>query len=82
MAIGYVVVQSWFGAVCPLTTLEMTLRHRAGQVTYDETFIAHWVGKLVYYEAEPWVFVVDSTGLVAGRFEGLVTPEELQTLLG
>jgi hypothetical protein len=31
---------------------------------------------------EPWVFVVDAAGLVAGRFEGLVTPEELQTLLG
>jgi hypothetical protein len=31
---------------------------------------------------EPWVFVVDGDGLVAGRFEGLVTPEELEALIG
>lgn len=28
-AIGYVVVQSWLGAVCPLTTWEMALREEA-----------------------------------------------------
>ena len=27
---------------------------------------------------EPWVFIVDAEGLVHGRFEGLVTDEELQ----
>jgi hypothetical protein len=31
---------------------------------------------------EPWVFVVDSEGIILGRFEGLVTPEELAALLG
>ena len=31
---------------------------------------------------EPWVFVVDAEGIIMGRFEGLVTPEELAALLG
>jgi hypothetical protein len=31
---------------------------------------------------EPWVFVVDAEGIILGRFEGLVTPEELTALLG
>lgn len=31
---------------------------------------------------EPWVFVVDAGGIILGRFEGLVTPEELTALLG
>ncbi len=31
---------------------------------------------------EPWVFVVDASGIVAGRFEGTATPDELAALLG
>jgi hypothetical protein len=56
--IGLVVVQAWLGVICPLTTLEMYLRERAGDSTYAGTFIAHWLQKLLYYEAPPWVFVV------------------------
>jgi hypothetical protein len=31
---------------------------------------------------EPWVFVVDAAGFVAGRFEGVIAAEELEQLLG
>ena len=31
---------------------------------------------------EPWVFVVDADGIVIGRFEGVITEEELAELLG
>lgn len=31
---------------------------------------------------EPWVFVVDADGTVIGRYEGVVTAEELEELLG
>jgi len=64
--IGLVVVQSWLGLDCPLTTLEMSLRERAGDATYNTTFIAHWLQKCLYYEAPQWVFVVGYTvfGLV------------------
>ena len=55
-AIGVVVAQAWLGATCPLTTLEMWLRAQAGLGTYRESFIAHWLQRLIYYEAPLWVF--------------------------
>ena len=58
LAIGVVVLQSWLGAVCPLTSWEMSLRARAGDATYPGAFIAHWVESLLYYRAPDWVFVV------------------------
>jgi hypothetical protein len=33
-------------------------------------------------ETEPWVFVVDASGVVAARFEGVVTEEEIAAALG
>ena len=56
--IGLVVAQAWLGVICPLTTLEMYLREKAGESTYRGTFIAHWLQKLLYYEAPAWVFAV------------------------
>jgi hypothetical protein len=56
--IGLVVAQAWLGVVCPLTTLEMALRERAGDTTYSGTFIAYWLQRLIYYEAPSWVFAV------------------------
>ncbi len=65
-AIGLVVGQAWLGLICPLTTLEMWLRWEAGDEAYGGTFIAHWLQKLLFYQAPPWVFVVCYTvfGLV------------------
>ena len=60
-AIGVVVLQSWLGVICPLTTWEMALRAKAGDATYPGSFIAHWVGELLYYRAPAWVFVVSYT---------------------
>ena len=57
-AIGYVVVQSWLGVVCPLTTWEMALRAEADTSTYSGSFIQHWLQSLLYYTAPEWVFVV------------------------
>ncbi len=56
--IGLVVVQAWLGIVCPLTILEMALRDKAGDTTYDGTFVAHWLRRLLFYDAPPWAFVV------------------------
>ena len=55
-AIGIVVLQAWFGQLCPLTIWENALRQRAGQSGYSETFIQHWLHKLLFFQAEPWVF--------------------------
>lgn len=56
--IGIVVVQSWFGIICPLTTLEMALRAKGGGAAYEGTFISHWLGEFLYYEAPAWVFLL------------------------
>ena len=60
-AIGIVVVQSWLGVICPLTTLEMNLRARAGDASYPGSFVAHWVEALLYYRAPWWIFVAAYT---------------------
>jgi hypothetical protein len=58
VAIGMVVIQSWLGVICPLTVLEMTLRSHAGDAVYTGSFIAHWLGQILYYRLPAWVFVV------------------------
>jgi len=60
-AIGIVVAESWLGFVCPLTTLEMWLRSRAGEAAYGGGFIEHWLQQLLYYSAPPWAFVAGYT---------------------
>lgn len=60
-AIAVVVLQSWFGQICPLTTLESWLRVRGGAPAYDAGFIEHWVQRLLYYEAPSWVFAAAYT---------------------
>ena len=57
-AIGFVVLQSWLGAICPLTIWEMALRERAGDAVYSGSFIAHWLGNLLYYRLPDWIFAV------------------------
>lgn len=80
LAIGVVAAQAWLGMVCPLTTLEMALRMAAGERTYAGGFIAHWVGRLLYYQAPLWVFALVYTAfgtLVAGAW-WLVRPGALR----
>ena len=57
VSIAVVVVQSWFGVICPLTTLEMAIRARANGATYGGAFVSHWLDKLLYYQLPEWVFV-------------------------
>ena len=56
--IGVVVVQAWLGEWCPLTLLESWLRLRGGQPGYPTGFIAHWLHRLLYWEAPLWVFAL------------------------
>jgi hypothetical protein len=58
LAIGVVVAQAWLGRICPLTTWEMALRGRAGDTVYGGGFIAHWLQRLLYYEAPLWLFAL------------------------
>lgn len=67
LAIGIVTTQAWAGVICPLTTWEMDLRAKAGDTVYGGSFIAHWLGELLYIEAPLWAFTVAYT-----LFAGLV----------
>ncbi len=58
IAIGVVVLQSWLGIICPLTTWEMALREKAGDAVYAGTFVSHWLETILYYSAPEWVFVL------------------------
>jgi hypothetical protein len=57
-AVAVVVAEAWFGAVCPLTSLEMWLRAKARATTYAGSFIEHWLQRILYYEAPTWVFTL------------------------
>lgn len=56
VAVVFIVVQTWIGQVCPLTIWENVLRRRAGQTDHTESFIEYWLQKILFYQAEPWVF--------------------------
>src|SRR5438445_5057752 len=52
-----VVLESWLGIVCPLTTWENTLRRQAGQQAYSQDFIPYWTHRILFYDLPAWVFV-------------------------
>jgi hypothetical protein len=64
-AIAVVVVQSWLGQHCPLTILESWLRVQAGAPAYEQSFIEHWVQRIIYYDVPLWAFAVIYTVFAA-----------------
>lgn len=58
----FVAAQAWLGALCPLTGWEQALRARAGEIVYAESFIEHWLSRLIFFEAPWWTFVAAYTG--------------------
>lgn len=50
---GVVLAETIVGAVCPLTWLENTLRGTRGD---GRGFVAHWVHRVMFYDAPPWAF--------------------------
>ena len=58
LCIVIVVVESWLGFVCPLTSLEMWLRDQGKQSHYSGSFIAHWLQKMLFWELSNAVFMV------------------------
>lgn len=58
----FIALQAWLGALCPLTIWEQALRRRAGQATYGESFIEHWLSRLIFFDLPPWIFVAAYTG--------------------
>ncbi|MDI9237759.1 DUF2784 domain-containing protein [Lysobacter sp. LF1] len=67
LLMGFIAAQAWLGALCPLTIWEQALRRRAGQPVYAESFIEHWLSRLIFFQAPWWAFVAAYT-----VFAGLV----------
>lgn len=57
-AIAFVVIQTWLGQLCPLTILESWLRELAGAAAYRESFIEHWLQRIIFYDLPFWVFTL------------------------
>jgi hypothetical protein len=62
LLIGFIALQTWLGELCPLTVWEQDLRRAAGQAGYAESFIEHWLSRLLFFEAPWWVFVAAYSG--------------------
>ncbi|MGZ0173761.1 MAG: DUF2784 domain-containing protein [Planctomycetales bacterium] len=56
LAISIVVVESWLGITCPLTTVEKYLRAKSGVTSDNGDFIANTVHDALFIECEPCVF--------------------------
>jgi hypothetical protein len=61
----FIALQAWLGRLCPLTVWEQALRNRAGQATYGESFIQHWLSRIIFFEAPWWSFVAAYTAFAA-----------------
>ncbi|MDQ7835677.1 MAG: DUF2784 domain-containing protein [Humidesulfovibrio sp.] len=59
--LAVVALESVLGLTCPLTDLESGLRNAAhatpGAMPYRGGFIAHWLGKILYYDLDERVFL-------------------------
>lgn len=64
-AIALVVLESWFGVMCPLTWLEFRLRAAAGSPVAADSFIGYWLQRLIFYDAPSWVFTAVYTSFAA-----------------
>ena len=64
-AIAFIAGQAWLGELCPLTVWEQDLRRLAGEATHGESFIGHWLGRLLYVDAPWWAFVAAYTAFAA-----------------
>jgi len=84
LAICVVVLLSWLSFICPLTSIEMALRGRAGDIAYSGSFISHWLETILYYQAPPWVFVICYTifGVIVVASWFLVRPHRFSTFRG
>ena len=64
-AIALVVLESWFGVVCPLTWLEFRLRAAAGAHVVADSFVGYWLQRLIFYDAPSWAFTLAYTAFGA-----------------
>src|ERR1700686_1917037 len=54
-AIALVCVESIVGVMCPLTSLEDSIRARGGATPYPGDFFAYWAHRMIFYNFPPWI---------------------------
>ena len=65
LLMAFIALQAWLGALCPLTVWEQARRRRAGQTSYGESFIEHWLSRLIFFDAPWWTFVAAYSAFAA-----------------
>lgn len=77
-----VAIQVPFQILCPLTVWEQRLRDRSGETGPGESFLAHWVGRFLYYDFPPWVFstLYVAFGLLVVLFYFKIPPRKSPSL--
>ena len=57
-AIALVCLESIVGVMCPLTSLENSMRNSGGASRYSGDFVAYWAHRLIFYNFPPWIFTI------------------------
>ena len=57
-AIALVCLESIVGVMCPLTSLEDSIRARGGAAQYQGDFVAYWAHRMIFYNFPPWIFTI------------------------
>ena len=60
-AIAFIVIQTWLGQLSPLTLLESWLREQGGASGYSQSFVEHWLQRILFFDAPFWVFTLAYT---------------------
>jgi uncharacterized protein DUF2784 len=80
-AILLVCVEALTGVMCPLTTLEDSLRQRAGDMQYPGEFVGYWAHRLIFYDFAPSTFtaIYVSFATLVVLTSVLISPKRLST---
>ncbi|MBI2816061.1 MAG: DUF2784 domain-containing protein [Acidobacteria bacterium] len=57
-AMTYGVLIEVFYWYCPLTYVEQFFRAKAGRGMYEESFIEHYLNKVIYLDMSQWILIV------------------------
>ena len=58
LGLAVVAAEALLGVTCPLTTFESALRVAARNPAYGQSFVAHWLGRLLFYDFDERVFAL------------------------
>ena len=54
LLMGFITLEASLGITCPLTIIENALR----QIEYQQSFVAYWVSRLIYWDLPTYSFVI------------------------